>query len=147
MFEGDLVERMHELVRAGRAAEPLGSWNTTCFTCLDLFCGAGGLSEGFRQAGFDTIAANDFDVWAGRTYELNHGRYGTKFVLGDIAEPAVKEELLSHVQGIAIDVVVGGPPCQAFSQVRNHERIIDDPRIVSIAILCRCLALCGRACS
>ncbi|MGX7743145.1 DNA cytosine methyltransferase [Rhodopseudomonas parapalustris] len=98
------------------------------FTCLDLFCGAGGLSEGFRQAGFQTVAANDYDAWAGATYEQNHGPHGTKFVLGDITAPAVKEALLQHVRGMEIDVVAGGPPCQAFSQVRNHKRIIDDPR-------------------
>lgn len=97
------------------------------FTCLDLFCGAGGLSEGFRQAGFRTIAANDFDPWAGATYDLNHRKHGTIFVSGDIAQAAVKEELLDHVAG-GVDVIVGGPPCQSFSQVRNHARIIDDPR-------------------
>ena len=61
--------------------------------CLDLFAGAGGFSEGFRQSGFRAIAATDFDPWAGATYELNHGRHGTKFIPGDIADPAVQEEL------------------------------------------------------
>lgn len=97
------------------------------FTCLDLFCGAGGLSEGFRQAGFHTVAANDFDPWAGATFALNHEPHGTKFVPGDISTPAVKEQLLHHARS-GVDVVIGGPPCQAFSQVRNHARIIDDPR-------------------
>ena len=97
------------------------------FTCLDLFCGAGGLSEGFRQAGFHTVAANDYDPAAGATFKSNHAQYGTKFVLGDITEAAVMEELLHHAKGVTIDVVAGGPPCQAFSQVRNHKRIIDDP--------------------
>ena len=99
------------------------------YRCLDLFCGAGGLSEGFRQAGFHTVAANDADAWAGGTYALNHTPHGTKFVLGDIASAAVQEELLHHAGcGVPIDVITGGPPCQAFSQVRNHARIIDDAR-------------------
>ena len=98
------------------------------FTCLDLFCGAGGFSEGFRQAGFHTVAANDFDPWAGSTYTLNHQKHGTKFVLGDISEQSVKEELLHYARAAKVDVIIGGPPCQAFSQVRNHARIIDDPR-------------------
>ncbi|MHB1217124.1 MAG: DNA cytosine methyltransferase [Alphaproteobacteria bacterium] len=97
-------------------------------TCLDLFCGAGGFSEGFRQAGFHTVAANDFDASAGGSYILNHQKHGTKFVLGDISTPAVKEELLHYACNMSIDVVIGGPPCQAFSQVRNHARIINDPR-------------------
>ena len=41
---------------------------------------------------------------------------------------SVQCSLLEAVEGIAIDVVIGGPPCQAFSQVRNHNRIIGDPR-------------------
>lgn len=107
---------------------PDSAFIQSSYKCLDLFCGAGGLSEGFRQAGFQTVAANDFDPWAGGTYELNHAGHGTTFVLGDITDPAVKEELLHLVNGTAVDVLIGGPPCQAFSQVRNHKRIIDDPR-------------------
>jgi DNA (cytosine-5)-methyltransferase 1 len=98
------------------------------FTCLDLFAGAGGFSEGFRLGGFQTIAATDNDPWAGATYARNHSQHGTKFVLGDISKRATKEELLSLARGIELDAVIGGPPCQAFSQVRNHHRVIDDPR-------------------
>lgn len=98
------------------------------FRCLDLFAGAGGFSEGFRQAGFHTIAATDIDPWAGATYVHNHHKHGTKFVLGDISELGVKEELFDLVRGIELDAVIGGPPCQGFSQVRNHDRLINDPR-------------------
>lgn len=95
---------------------------------VDLFCGAGGFSEGFRQAGYRSIVANDFDPWCGGTFELNHAKHGTKFVLGDIAAPAVQEQLFDAVGKQVVDCVIGGPPCQAFSQVRNHHRIIEDPR-------------------
>lgn len=98
------------------------------FTCLDLFSGAGGFSEGFRHSGFHTVAACDIDAWAGGTFVLNHSRHGTKFVLGDIGERAIQEKLLDHVSGLEIDAIIGGPPCQAFSQVRNHDRLIDDER-------------------
>ncbi|TYL86318.1 DNA cytosine methyltransferase [Bradyrhizobium cytisi] len=98
------------------------------FRCLDLFAGAGGLSEGFRQAGFRTIAATDIDPSAGATYLHNHQKHGTRFVLGDISERSVKEELFDAVEGIELDAVIGGPPCQGFSQVRNHNRLINDPR-------------------
>lgn len=97
-------------------------------TCLDLFCGAGGFSEGFRQAGFHTVAAVDNDPWAGATFEMNHGRHGTQFVLGDISSPRVQAEVCGTIAGTRLDAVIGGPPCQAFSQVRNHDRVIDDPR-------------------
>ena len=93
---------------------------------LDLFCGAGGLSEGLRQAGFHTVAANDFDPWAGATFRANHEPHGTVFVPGDIGSPAVQGQLLELAQGREIDLIAGGPPCQAFSQVRNHDRLIDD---------------------
>ncbi|MFL9827875.1 DNA cytosine methyltransferase [Rhodoplanes sp. SY1] len=98
------------------------------FVSLDLFSGAGGFSEGFRQAGFHTIAANDVDPWAGATYELNHRQHGTKFILGDISNECVQEQLFDAVAGRELDVIIGGPPCQGFSQVRNHARLIDDPR-------------------
>lgn len=96
--------------------------------CLDLFAGAGGFSEGFRQAGCRTIAATDIDPWAGATFELNHARHGTKFILGDIASPAIQEQVFDTVAGRELDCIIGGPPCQGFSQVRNHDRVIDDPR-------------------
>ncbi len=101
---------------------------TNGFTCIDLFCGAGGFSEGFRQAGFHTVVANDSDAWAGGTFELNHSSHGTKFVLGDITSPATKTLILEEIGTAGVDAIIGGPPCQAFSQVRNHRRVIDDPR-------------------
>lgn len=101
---------------------------STAPLCVDLFCGAGGFSEGLRQAGFHTIAANDFDLSAGATYDANHHAHGTTFVPGDIKSAEVQAALLDAIGGRDVDAVVGGPPCQAFSQVRNHRRVIDDPR-------------------
>ncbi len=98
------------------------------FLCLDLFAGAGGFSEGFRQAGFKSVVATDIDPSAGTTFDLNHRKHGTEFILGDISSPAIQEHLFSVVAGRELDAVIGGPPCQGFSQVRNHARLIDDPR-------------------
>lgn len=95
-----------------------------CPTIVDLFCGAGGISEGFRLEGFDAVAASDIDPDACATYQLNFP--GAKVVHGDLRDHVVARELLEAGQGV--DVVVGGPPCQAFSQMRNHTRLIDDPR-------------------
>jgi DNA (cytosine-5)-methyltransferase 1 len=91
---------------------------------IDLFVGAGGLSEGFRQEGFTVVAGSDIDPDACATYALNFPE--SKVICGDIREPAVHEQVITAGRGV--DVVVGGPPCQAFSQVRNHARLIDDPR-------------------
>jgi DNA (cytosine-5)-methyltransferase 1 len=96
--------------------------------CLDLFSGAGGFSEGFRQAGFHTVAASDMDPWAGATYEMNHSKGGTKFILGDISDSRTQEQIFDAIGDIELDVIIGGPPCQGFSQVRNHDRLINDPR-------------------
>jgi DNA (cytosine-5)-methyltransferase 1 len=96
--------------------------------CLDLFAGAGGFSEGFRQAGFHTLAATDIDAWAAATYVLNHQRHGTRFLLGDISKPQLQDELFETIGKRELDVIIGGPPCQGFSQVRNHARLIFDPR-------------------
>jgi DNA (cytosine-5)-methyltransferase 1 len=91
---------------------------------IDLFAGAGGIAEGFRQAGFQSIAATDIDPDACATFARNFP--GAVVAHGDIRSPSVKARLLEA--GAGADVVVGGPPCQAFSQVRNHARLIDDPR-------------------
>ena len=93
-------------------------------TIVDLFAGAGGLSQGFRQAGFEVIAGSDHDPDAVATYAANFPE--ARALCGDIRDPAVREQL-DELEARA-DVIVGGPPCQAFSQVRNHSRLIDDPR-------------------
>lgn len=93
-------------------------------TIVDLFAGAGGIAQGFHQEGFITLAATDIDPDACATFKHNFPE--AVVVHGDIRKRDVKAALLDA--GCKADVVVGGPPCQAFSQVRNHARIIDDPR-------------------
>lgn len=97
---------------------------TRPLTMIDLFAGAGGLSEGFRQQGFRVALGSDVDPDACATYELNFPEAAT--VCGDVRNSEIKARILEASTGV--DVVAGGPPCQAFSQVRNHSRIIDDPR-------------------
>jgi len=96
------------------------------FTCVDLFCGAGGLSQGFRQNGFDVLAANDFDSSAAETYRASHP--DTVFLEGPVEE--VNSSRLfaaTHLPPGALDCLIGGPPCQAFS-VYNHQRGMHDER-------------------
>ncbi len=91
---------------------------------LDVFCGAGGFSEGFRQAGFSIAAGTDIDPDACATYTCNFP--GAVTVCGDLTEEATRSRVVEAADNV--DVVVGGPPCQAFSQVRNHDRALNDPR-------------------
>jgi DNA (cytosine-5)-methyltransferase 1 len=95
-------------------------------TAIDLFCGAGGLSEGFRQAGFEVLAGNDFDDTAGLTFCATHPT--TKFIGGPIQDISAAEFLSTTglVKG-ELDCLIGGPPCQAFS-VYNHQRGMHDLR-------------------
>ena len=82
------------------------------------------MSEGFRQAGYQIVAGSDFDPDACATYALNFPE--AKVLTGDIRESSVRRKLIATAA--LSEIVVGGPPCQAFSQVRNHNRLIDDPR-------------------
>lgn len=82
------------------------------------------MSHGFREAGYEVLAGSDHDPDAMATFAANHP--DAVAVVGDIRLDGVRERIVEIGRGA--DVVVGGPPCQAFSQVRNHSRIIDDPR-------------------
>jgi DNA (cytosine-5)-methyltransferase 1 len=93
---------------------------------VDLFSGAGGLSQGLHDAGFSVVAAADHDPDACATYRANFA--GAAVICGDLTAEPVREELLSVCGRSGPDLLVGGPPCQAFSQVRNHDRLLHDPR-------------------
>jgi len=86
---------------------------------LDLFCGAGGMSEGFLQSGFSIPYASDKSEQAELTYKNRHSQLGfeTKFHCGDIAELSKPENLIKFLGDDInqIDVICGGPPCQGFS--------------------------------
>lgn len=95
-------------------------------TVIDLFCGAGGLSEGFSQAGFKVLAGNDFDELAGQTFSATH--HGAAFLPGPIED--ITAAALLRKAGVRkgeLDCLAGGPPCQAFS-VYNHQRGMHDDR-------------------
>lgn len=103
---------------------PIAQAHSTQLTAIDLFCGAGGLSQGLRQAGVRVAAGADHDPDACATYALNFPE--AEVFCGDIREPELHAQLAAAAAGV--DIIVGGPPCQAFSQMRNHTRLIDDPR-------------------
>lgn len=83
-------------------------------TTIDLFAGAGGMSEGFREAGFHTIFANDVEEPATKTFARNHP--GSQVVAGDIRDIDATKLLTDlDMKPGDLDVLAGGPPCQGFS--------------------------------
>ena len=95
-------------------------------TAIDLFCGAGGLSEGLRQAGFSIIAGNDIDPFAAATFVATHKE--AKFIDGSIRDLSADDFLrATGLKKGELDCLVGGPPCQGYS-VYNHKRGMHDER-------------------
>jgi DNA (cytosine-5)-methyltransferase 1 len=92
---------------------------------VDLFAGAGGLSLGFQQAGFDVAAAVEYDPIHAATHEFNFPNCATlcrsvAAIGGDYVRAS------SRIGNAEIDVVFGGAPCQGFSMI--GKRALDDPR-------------------
>ena len=95
------------------------------YNCIDLFCGAGGLSLGFEMEDFNILAGFEIEPRFLETYTNSHPD-----AIGfneDLNESDVIQLLKENeIDPNEIDVVIGGPPCQGFSTVGN--RMIDDPR-------------------
>lgn len=91
-------------------------------TVIDLFAGVGGLSLGFEMEGFDILLANEFDQSIATAYKENHK--STNVVVGDITSLDLSKVFGEYVN--KIDVVIGGPPCQGFSQKGKRKTINDE---------------------
>ncbi len=94
------------------------------YNAIDFFCGAGGLSYGFLQSGFNTLVGVDNEQAALNTFELNHpGAIGLN---ADLSQKETVEKIIEIAGDRTIDVVIAGPPCQGFSL--TGPRNFDDPR-------------------
>ncbi len=92
----------------------MSSWNV-----LDVFAGAGGLSYGFKAAGFDVVAGVEWDADSAATYRRSHPD-------AKLHEEDVAGVVFAQYRGV-VDVVVGGPPCQPWS-IGGLRRGVEDPR-------------------
>jgi len=85
--------------------------------CIDLFCGAGGLSEGLMQFGHNVILSSDSNSNMCQTYQINHPE--TNVIQSDFNDKEKLGELLdsieSELNGRTLGLLAGGPPCQGFS--------------------------------
>lgn len=105
----------------------------------DLFSGAGGITEGFRRAGFTPVAAVEFDRWAAQTYAANFGDHVLACPIEEVKVSRKDGMLTWSGRNVAgerttfetpeIDILVGGPPCQGFSPLgRMNDWDYNDPR-------------------
>lgn len=89
---------------------------------IDLFCGAGGLTQGFRAAGYEVPFALDWDADSCATYRLNHP--DTRVEHASITDFAPAE--IAEMAGGRVDVVLGGPSCQSFSTAGRRSGWVKD---------------------
>ena len=90
------------------------------FTFVDLFCGAGGLTEGFTNASYNAVSSVEISKIASETHLFNFPE--CNHFCGDIAE----YDATKFTNGVEIDLVIGGPPCQGFSVAGKRDP--NDPR-------------------
>ena len=95
-------------------------------TAIDLFSGCGGISTGLLDAGFRVAAGFDFEARSIETYNYNHNYRGAKGFVADLSKLSGKE-ILALAGLKSVDLVAGGPPCQAFSIV-GARKGLDDKR-------------------
>ena len=98
------------------------------YTVAEFFCGCGGLSHGFQRSGrFDVVFGNDVKPEALRTFAANHSFQGQpSSILSDdirvLTIERVRATLERHgMDSGELDCLIGGPPCQGFSQMRRSE--------------------------
>lgn len=89
---------------------------------LSLFSGCGGLDLGFEKAGFEIPVANEFDKTIWDTFKINHPK--THLIEGDVRKVS-KNDISEYLSG-DLDGIIGGPPCQSWSEAGSLRGIDDD---------------------
>ena len=97
---------------------------TGCSRSIDLFCGAGGMTVGFKAAGIKSVLSNDIEESACTTLKINNPEIPV--LCGDITQADTKDAIVNAAKKSCADIICGGPPCQGFSMAGL--RLTDDPR-------------------
>ena len=92
-------------------------------TVIDLFCGCGGFSLGFEQAGYEVLLA--IDAWQDALDTYKHNRTTDHTFCADLKN-LNPQDVRARINNKSVDVIIGGPPCQGFSVA--GKRIIEDER-------------------
>lgn len=108
------------------ASEPAVKPYLTPLSTIDLFCGAGGITQGFHQAGYRCLYANDLMPEAINTFVHNHTSVRAECKPIEAVNASALRSSLGIEKG-DLDVLVGGPPCQGFS-INAPSRFLNDPR-------------------
>jgi len=91
---------------------------------LDLFCGCGGLSQGFIKAGYNVLLGVDFDEAALKTFKYNHSE--SQAIKADLSTDDAFSDIEEIIGSQKVDVIIAGPPCQGFSLTGSRD--INDTR-------------------
>lgn len=97
---------------------------TGCSKSIDLFCGAGGMTAGFKAAGIKSLLSNDIEESACTTLKINNPEINV--LCGDITKEETKDAIEKAALAGEADIICGGPPCQGFSMAGF--RLENDPR-------------------
>lgn len=89
---------------------------------ISLFSGYGGLDLGFEKAGFNVPVANEFDSTIYETFKINHPE--TYLIEGDIRK-VTSDQIAECING-DVDGIIGGPPCQSWSEAGSLKGIEDE---------------------
>ena len=128
-FYGNKTQLLNQV---GNAVPPLLAYQigsriieiTKCKRTIDLFCGAGGMTCGFKLAGMKSLLATDIEFSACATLAINNE--DIPVLCGDITNKNTKSEIINAAKKGGAEIICGGPPCQGFSMAGF--RSPDDPR-------------------
>lgn len=106
------------------------------YNFIDLFAGCGGLSEGFYKQGFNALAHVEINPTACQTLRTRMKYYGYENADESVLELDITREDVIHeiekvVNGKEVDIIIGGPPCQAYStlgRAKDENAMQNDPR-------------------